>query len=142
VFAVRTDVEAFVRVVCPSTLSVPDEVRPVDDALPKVSLPVVSIAKREDPVEEATLNGLVPAVPCTLKVYVDEVALTPDTVPLSRSSPVESVVGEVKRARYPLVPPDTPAPPVIPRDEVATHRVEVPVARSTSPSVPRLEVLS
>jgi hypothetical protein len=50
------------------------------------------------PVDEATVNGeLLPAVPCTLNVIVDDVALIPDTVPLSRKVEVPTVVAESQR---------------------------------------------
>jgi hypothetical protein len=95
--------------------------------VPKVTRPNLSIPKSEFPVEEAILSGSVPALPFRLKVTVDDVALIPRTVPLSRSEDVPSVVCERKRVAYPNTPPDTPAPLVIPRDEVETQRVEVPV---------------
>jgi glutamine synthetase type III len=61
--------------------------------------------------EVATLNTLdVPfaVVEATLKVTDDDVALIPATDPLSKKSPVERDVAEVKRARNPFRPPDTP----------------------------------
>ena len=88
--------------------------------VPIPTFPFVSIVKSEVPDEEATLNGFTADEPCTLNVYEDEVAFTPANVPLSRSSPVESVVGELNLATYPLVPPVTPEA-VIPRDDVAIH---------------------
>ncbi len=48
----------------------------------------------------------------------------------------------MNRARYPLIPPVTPDPPVIPNDDVATQRVDVPVDCNTIPSVPDALVLS
>jgi hypothetical protein len=81
--------------------------------------------------EEATLKiELVePDTPRTLKVTVDEVALIPDTVPSSIKRPEESVDADVQRERNPTVPPERE--PEIPRDDVATQRVEVPVDQST-----------
>ena len=85
-------------------------------------------------VSDATLNGLVEGAPCTLKVKDDEVALIPATVPLSIDTPEERVDADVHRERNPLVPPERD--PEIPRDDVATHRVVVPVVWSTMPRVP------
>jgi hypothetical protein len=101
---------------------------------PIPTLPFWSTESIVAPVEDAITNGLVPAVPWRLKVTVDEVALTPETVPLSRNRPVVSDVAEAQRVRNPVVPPDTEA--VIPRDEVATQRVDVPVDQRTCPNVP------
>ena len=78
----------------------------VDDPIP--TLPFWRIVKSEVPVEEATLNGLTPDEPCTLKVMVDDVALTPATTPLSIRRPVPSVVAESQRVTKPVVPPLTP----------------------------------
>ena len=97
-------------------------------------LPLAKIVKTDVPEEDATLNGLTPAPPCTLKVKDEEVALTPETVPLSRKRPVESDEAEVHRARKPFVPPERE--PEIPREEVATQRVEEPVVWRTIPNVP------
>jgi hypothetical protein len=97
----------------------------VEEEIP--TLPLLMIERSEVPVEDATLNGLTPAVPCTLKVTVPDVALTPDTVPLSRKRPVVRAEAEDHRARNPLVPPERLAAML--RDEVETHCVEVPVAR-------------
>ena len=93
----------------------------VDEEIP--TLPLLMIERSEVPVDDATVNGLTPAVPCTLKVTVEDVALTPDTVPLSRKRPDDSAVAPVHRARKPGVPPERDE---IPRDEVATQRVDVP----------------
>ena len=49
------------------------------------------------PEEDATANGLAEPLPWTLKVTVDDVALIPATVPLSRSVDVPSVVAERNR---------------------------------------------
>ena len=90
--------------------------------------PFASTVKSETPDDDATLNGLTEGEPCTFKVNDDDVAFTPATVPLSKKSPVERVLPPVKRARNPLFPPVTPE---IPRDDVATQRVDVPVDQST-----------
>ena len=92
--------------------------------------------------DEETVNGLTPEVPCTKKVEVEVVALMPDTTPLSRKRPVERPVEEVQRARYPVVPPVTPVEVERPSDEVATQSVEVPVDQSTCPTVPDALVVS
>jgi hypothetical protein len=94
----------------------------VEEEIP--TLPLLMIERSEVPVEDATLNGLTPAVPCTLKVTVPDVALTPDTVPLSRKRPVVILDVPVKRARNPGAPDTTPARP---RVDVDVQRVEVPV---------------
>jgi hypothetical protein len=77
------------------------------------------------PVEEAIRRGSVPAVPCILKVTEDDVALMPNTVPLSSKVEVPSVVAESQRVAYPSTPPVIPDE--IPRDDVDTQRVDVPV---------------
>ncbi len=51
--------------------------------LPIPTFPLARIVKRLVPVDDATLNGSIPAEPFTLKVTVDDVAFTPSTVPLS-----------------------------------------------------------
>jgi hypothetical protein len=79
------------------------------------------------PVEDAIRKGSVPAVPCRLKVTDEEVALIPNTVPLSSRVDVPRVVADNHLVAKPNTPPDTPAPPDIPRDDVDTQRVEVPV---------------
>jgi len=48
----------------------------------------------------------------------------------------------VKRARNPFVPPVTPLPPEIPREDVATQIVDVPVDWSTMPRVPTAPIES
>ena len=68
--------------------------------------------------------------------------MIPATVPLSKNVDVASAVEEMNLARKPFSPPVTPAPPVIPRDEVATHWVEVPVDQRTWPRVPEALVES
>ena len=73
----------------------------VDDPIP--TFPLARIVKSDVPVEDATLNGLVLADPCTLKVKLLEVAPTPAMVPVSRRSPIESDAGDVQRARKSLV---------------------------------------
>jgi hypothetical protein len=59
-------------------------------------------------------------------VYEEEVAFTPVTTPVSKSIPVERAVALVYLAVKPFTPPDTPELE-IPRVEVATQRVDVPV---------------
>jgi hypothetical protein len=99
------------------------------------TLPFARILKSDVPVDDATLKAsFVPAVPCTLKVTVEDVALTPATTPLSMKSPAPSVVAEVQRVTSPVVPPETED--VIPRDDVATQRVDVPTDCNTIPRVP------
>jgi hypothetical protein len=109
----------------------------VEDPTP--TFPLAKILKKEVPDEDATRNGSRAGDACRLKVTVDDVAFTPDTVPLSRRRPDESVEAPVQRARKPGVPPERD---VIPRDEVATHRVDVPVERRTCPRVPEAVVES
>jgi hypothetical protein len=101
----------------------------VEDAIP--IFPLDSTVKKEDPDEDATLNGLTVGDACTLKEKVEDVALIPSTVPLSKRVEVPSVVGESHLVAKPNTPPVTPAPPVIPRDEVDTQRVDVPVDHSS-----------
>ena len=68
--------------------------------VPMPTFPFALILKSEVPVLDATLNeSLEPALPCTLKVMVDDVALMPAKVPLSRKRPVASDVAPVNRAR-------------------------------------------
>jgi hypothetical protein len=101
---------------------------------PIPTLPFWSTESIVAPVEDAITNGLVPAVPWRLKVTVDEVALTPETVPLSIKRPVPIVVAVNQRVTRSTVPPERIAP--IPRVDVATHLVVVPVVWSTIPKVP------
>ena len=56
---------------------------------------------------------------------VEDVALTPAMVPVSRRSPVPRVVGDVQRERKSDVPPTSDAES--PREDVATHLVDVPM---------------
>ena len=112
----------------------PATVRRLDGVVvPMPTLPLARILKNDVPDEDATLNGLSEPVPFTLKDIVEEVAFTPETVPLSRRIPDVRDVGVNHVATFPIVPPDNP---VIPREDVATHSVEVPVDQSTCPSVP------
>ncbi len=154
--------DAVVSVVCPVTLSVCARVRPpVDEAEAKKSWPPIVAApvveavervarpdwlteKREVPVEEAMLSKpkLEVEVALMLKIYKEEVALIPVNTPLSKKVEVARVLAPVKRARYPSAPPDTPAPPVIPREDVDTHRVDVPVDQRSCPRVPEALVES
>ncbi len=94
---------------------------------PTPTFPFERTLNSEVPDELATLNGSVPALPCTLNEYEDEVALIPATIPLSSSEDVPSVVADNHLVANPNSPPVTPAPPVIPRDDVDTQRVDVPV---------------
>ena len=56
----------------------------VGDVVPIPTFPLPSTVRSEAPVDEATVNGLMPEVPWTRNVEVEVVALMPDTVPLSR----------------------------------------------------------
>ena len=97
----------------------------VDEPIP--IFPLAETLKKDDPVDEATLKiSLVdPEIPCTLKAIVDDVALIPATVPLSRSVDVPRVVEVSHRVAKPRAPPVRDAER--PRDDVATQRVLVPV---------------
>ena len=64
----------------------------VGEETPIPTLPFWMIERSDVPVEDATLNGLTPAFPCTLKVTVDEVALIPVTAPSSKRVEVPRVV--------------------------------------------------
>ena len=77
-----------------------------------------------------------------LKLTVEEVALTPATVPLSKRIPVVKVEADDQIAALPAAPPESEAPPVIPKVEVATHWVLVPVVCRTIPKVPEALVES
>ena len=66
--------------------------------------PLAATIKKEDPLEEATLNGFNVPVPWTLKETVDEEALTPATVPLSINIPVPKVLAPVHLVTKPLLP--------------------------------------
>jgi hypothetical protein len=105
---------------------------------PTPTFPLAKIVKSDVPVDDATLNGLrlEVDVACTLNANDDEVALIPANTPLSKSVDVPNVVEVSHRVAKPNTPPDTPEPPVIPRDDVATQRVEVPVVWSIIPRVP------
>jgi hypothetical protein len=96
----------------------------VDDPTPM--LPFCRIVKSCVPVEDATENGLTPPRPCTLKVIVAEVALIPAIVPLSIRVEVPRVVADSHRVAKPDWPP-VMVDAEIPRVEVATQRVVVPV---------------
>ena len=63
--------------------------------------------------------------------------MIPENTPLSRSEEVPRVVAVSQRVAKPKVPPFTPVA-VIPSDDVATQRVEVPVVWRTIPRVPVL----
>jgi hypothetical protein len=62
-------------------------------------LPLESILKNEEPVDDATLkmSFVEPDTPCTLKATVDDVALIPATTPLSISVEVPRVVAVNQR---------------------------------------------
>ena len=124
----RAVAEAVASVACPVTPRVPvtPSVYPgVVEPIP--TLPLERIVNIDTPVDDATLNGLsaVDVDDCTLKAKVDDVALIPATVPLSRSVDVPSVVAVNHREAKPNVPPERD--PDIPRVDVATQRVLVPV---------------
>ena len=76
-----------------------------------------------------------------MNANVDDVALTPRTVPLSIRVEVPTVAAESHRVAYPNAPPRTPTL-VRPRDDVATHCVDVPVERRSCPRVPEALVES
>ena len=66
----------------------------------------------EIPVLDVTSNGSRVVVPFTVKETVEDVALIPATVPLSKAIPVEMVFAPVHLVTYPFVPlPVTCAPP-------------------------------
>ena len=96
-------------------------------AVPIPTFPFANTLKYDVFDDDATLkiSFVEPDTPRTLNAIVDDVALTPATVPLSISVPMPRVVADNQRDRYPVVPPDSDA--VIPSDEVATHCVLVPV---------------
>jgi hypothetical protein len=95
---------------------------------PTPTLPLAAIWKREAPEEEETANAeLDPAVPRTLNVTVEEVALIPTTTPLSISVDVPRVVEVNQRVANPKAPPEIELAES-PSVDVATHLVEVPVA--------------
>ena len=58
----------------------------------------------EIPVEEAMLKGFKVPVPCTLNVTVEEVALTPETVPLSKIIELLNAVVPDQAANLPIAP--------------------------------------
>ena len=117
--------------------------RSVGVVTPIPTFPLAKIVKSEAPVEEATLNGLSPVevALCTLSVKLEDVALIPSTVPLSIRVEVPTVVDVSHRVAYPNAPPRTPTL-VRPRDDVATHCVDVPVERRSCPRVPEALVES
>jgi hypothetical protein len=104
---------------------------------PMPMFPLERMVKNEAPVEEATLKGLraVDVEDCTLNANVDDVALIPATVPLSRSVDVPRVDAVSQRVAKPRAPPDTPTA-VTPRVDVETHFVVVPVVWRIIPRVP------
>jgi hypothetical protein len=95
---VRDVADAVVRVVCPDTPRVPPTPRRnAGDVDPTPTLPLERMVKNEEPVEDATLNGLRLPAPCTFRLNDDEEALTPRTDPLSIIVDVPSVVGVSQR---------------------------------------------
>ena len=108
--------------------------------LPIPTLPFARTVKSDVPVEDATLNGFCVPLPCILYVTVEDVALIPETVPLSIEIPDPSVVEVSQRERYPEVPPVRDG--ASPREDVATHWVLVPVVWRTIPRVPEALVES
>ena len=119
--------EATVKRLSVGRVEVPEIVNREDDVVvPTPTFPLAKIAKNEDPVDDATLNGLIldVDVACTLNAYEDDVALTPENIPLSKNDPVVKAVDDAQRASLPVAPPVSS--PVIPRDEVDTHFVDVP----------------
>lgn len=100
----------------------------VEDPTPM--FPPAKIVNIDTPEEDATLNGLSgdDVDDCTLKVKDEEDALIPRTEPLSIKVEVPRVLAVNQRVAHPKDPPETPVA-VIPREEVDTHSVEVPVAQ-------------
>jgi hypothetical protein len=76
--------------------------------VPIPTLPLVATMRYDVPDEEATLSGVRPAPACILNDTEDEVALTPATVPLSRTVEVPRVVDVNHRVTYPGCPPEIP----------------------------------
>ena len=97
----------------------------VDEPIP--ILPLEATLRNEVLDDDATLkmSFVEPDTPRTLKATVDDVALIPATVPLSRRIELPIVVADNQRVAKPDEPPDTVA--VILSDDVDTQRVEVPV---------------
>ena len=71
--------------------------RSVGALTPIPTLPLARTLKSDEPEEDATLNGLTPADPCTLSVKSDDVAFTPRTEPLSIKVEVPTVVAVNQR---------------------------------------------
>ena len=154
---VRTDVDAkmfCVKVLRNLRVEDPRENVPVTDGVvlpaitrrsvgvvePRPRLPLPKRVRSCVPEEEATANGFTPGLPCTLKLKVEDVALIPATVPLSKSDDVARVVAVNHRVAKPVAPPVIDA--VIARDDVDTHLVEVPDVWRTIPMVPAELVVS
>lgn len=68
----------------------------VDEPIP--TFPALVTLKIEVPLDDATFKGSKVVVPWILKLIVDEVALTPETVPLSLSVPMVNPVEEAQVA--------------------------------------------
>ena len=98
----------------PSTVSVA-----VGVVEPIPTLPFWRIERIVAPVEDAMKRGLVPAAPLMLKVTVDDVALIPETVPLSKMTPDVNVLADAQTAARPWLPPVRVAES--PRVEVEIH---------------------
>ena len=81
---------------------------PKDD---KVVEPLAATVNKDAVLEEATLNGFSVPVPWTLKETVDDVALTPATLPLSFKIPVLKVLVPLQTVTKPATPPLTLPPP-------------------------------
>jgi hypothetical protein len=99
----------------------------IGDEVPIPTLPLAKIAKSDAPVDDATWNGLRldVLVAWTLNTKVVFVALTPANEPLSKNALVVIAEADDQRASLPVAPPASAV--VIPRDDVATHLVVVPV---------------
>ena len=72
--------------------------------VPTPTLPKAVTLKMEVPEEELTLKGSRVVVPWTLKLIVEEVALAPATVPLSKRMPVVRAEAEDHLVTKPVVP--------------------------------------
>jgi hypothetical protein len=92
---------------------------------PTPTVPFARTVRRDAPEEDATLNGLMPGFPCTLRLNDEDDALTPRTVPLSIRVEVLRDVGVSQRVAQPDIPPETTA--LIFSDDVDTQSVDVPV---------------
>ena len=64
---------------------------------PTPTVPLARTVRRDAPEEDATLSGLMPGFPCTLRLNDEDEALTPSTVPLSIRVEVPTVVADNHR---------------------------------------------